>query len=149
MQNGLLQSLRTRKYTRSYSPVTKRVEACVQNATAKHAWIVWWTERPLSKSNRRVSATIATIIVFCPAKRSQHALRSLYGPIPLLVLLPANCFFSFFPLPLMKTWIPPFTEPVNIVRTKNTFPGAVHFTRVYKHIFNKSISSGVKEAVLH
>ena len=46
-----------------------------------------WTERPFSKSNRRVSATI---IVFCPAKRSQHALRSLYGSIPLLVLLPAN-----------------------------------------------------------
>ena len=26
----------------------------------------------------------------CPAKRSQHALRSLNGPIPPLVLLPAN-----------------------------------------------------------
>ena len=29
---------------------------------------------------------------FCPAKRSQHALRSPYGPILLLVLLPANWF---------------------------------------------------------
>ena len=26
---------------RANSPVTKRVEACVRNATAKHAWIVW------------------------------------------------------------------------------------------------------------
>ena len=39
-----------------------------------------WTERPFSKSNLR----------FCPAKRSQHALRSPYGPVPLLVLLLAN-----------------------------------------------------------
>ena len=23
------------------SPVTERVETCVRNATAKHAWIVW------------------------------------------------------------------------------------------------------------
>ena len=46
-----------------------------------------WTEWPFSKSNRRVSATI---IVFCPAKQSQHALQSLYGPITLLILLPAN-----------------------------------------------------------
>ena len=40
-----------------------------------------WTERAFSKSNLR----------FCTAKRSQHAVRSPYGPIPLLVLLPANC----------------------------------------------------------
>ena len=41
-----------------------------------------WTERPFSKSNLR----------FCPAKRSQHALRLPYGPIPPVVLLPANYF---------------------------------------------------------
>ena len=50
-----------------------------------------WTERPFSKSNRRVSATI--IVFFCLAERSQHALRSLYGPISLPVLLPANSDF--------------------------------------------------------
>ena len=26
---------------RWYTPVTKRLDACVRNATAKHAWIVW------------------------------------------------------------------------------------------------------------
>ena len=45
-----------------------------------------WTERPFPKSNLR----------FCSAKRSQHALRSPYGPIPLIVLLPANsiCYWK-------------------------------------------------------
>ena len=52
----------------------KRVEQWDHKAIAKPAGIVW-----LDKNED-----------FCPAKRYQRALRSPYGPIPLLVLLPAN-----------------------------------------------------------
>ena len=72
------------------SPVAKRVEACVRNATAKHACIVWLDSQMIVCQPLPFLFFSSLMILACFA----IAVRVHLGPIPVLLL--ANCepYFS-------------------------------------------------------
>ena len=92
--------MRSRHVTKSNgvvvnSPVTKRVEACVRSATSRDACIVWLDRTVIFKVK---SSCLSHYHCFFPSRTILECLAIALcvhlGPIPLLVLLPANSLSS-------------------------------------------------------